>query len=72
MLTEVADVNNIYEEALMNLRDRVPVDNGKAKKKGRLTIAERESAAKIYYADVRTNVLLAWVLSNVSSLASVY
>lgn len=64
MLTEVADVNSIYEESLSNLRDRVPIDNGKGK--GTLTVAEREHAAKEYYAYVRTNVLLAWVLSNVS------
>ncbi|KDR75062.1 hypothetical protein GALMADRAFT_70113 [Galerina marginata CBS 339.88] len=62
MLTEVADINSIYEDSLANLRDRVPIDNGKGK--GPLTIAEREHAAKDYYADVRTNVLLAWVLSN--------
>ncbi|PPQ93791.1 hypothetical protein CVT25_013500 [Psilocybe cyanescens] len=61
MLTEVADVNSIYEESLVNLRDRVPIDNGK---KGPASIAERENAAKDYYANVRTNVLLAWVLSN--------
>ena len=64
MLTEVADVNSIYEESLSNLRDRVPIDNGKGK--GPLSVAERENAAKDYYADVRTNVLLVWVLSNVS------
>jgi len=64
MLTEVADVNSIYEEALSNLRDRVPIDNGKGK--GQLSVAEREHAARDYYANVRTNVLLTWVLSNVS------
>jgi chitin synthase len=64
MLTEVADVNSIYEEALSNLRDRVPIDNGKGK--GLLSVAEKEHAAKDYYANVRTNVLLVWVLSNVS------
>lgn len=31
-----------------------------------MTTAEKEQAAKEYYAGVRTNVLLAWVLSNVS------
>ncbi|KAJ3495480.1 hypothetical protein NLJ89_g10618 [Agrocybe chaxingu] len=62
MLTEAADVNSIYEESLANLRDRVPVDNGKGKTPR--SIAEREAAAKSYYANVRTNVLLAWVLSN--------
>ncbi|KAF9556711.1 glycosyltransferase family 2 protein, partial [Agrocybe pediades] len=62
MLTEIADINSIYEESLTNLRDRVPIDSGKGK--GPKTIAEKENAAKDYYADVRTNVLLAWVLSN--------
>jgi len=64
MLTEAADVNSIYEESLSNLRDRVPIDNPKGK--GLPTMAEKEQAAKDYYANVRTNVLLAWVLSNVS------
>jgi chitin synthase len=63
MLTEVADVNSIYEESLANLRDRVPIDNGKGK--GVLSVVEKEHAAKDYYANVRTNVLLSWVLSNV-------
>ncbi|EDR11492.1 glycosyltransferase family 2 protein, partial [Laccaria bicolor S238N-H82] len=62
MLTEAADVNSIYEEALMNLRDRVPVE--KTQGKGLPTLAEKEANAKDYYANVRTNVLLAWVLSN--------
>ena len=66
MLTEVADVNSIYEESLANLRDRVPIDNGKGK--GLPSIAEREQAAKDYYANVRTNVLLTWALSNVSHI----
>jgi len=46
----------------MNLRDRVPVD--KSQGKGLPTLAEKEANAKDYYANVRTNVLLAWVLSN--------
>ncbi|TFK26540.1 chitin synthase [Coprinopsis marcescibilis] len=62
MHTEPADIDSIYEDAIGNLRDRVPVDNGKGKPIQ--SIAEREHAAKDYYADVRTNVLLAWVLSN--------
>jgi chitin synthase len=66
MLTEPADINSIYEESLANLRDRKPVNDEKAK--APLSIAEKESAAKEYYASVRTNVLLAWVLSNVSDI----
>lgn len=39
-------------------------------KKNRVrTDAEKEQAAKDYYASVRTHVLLAWVLSNVSLYA---
>jgi len=64
MLTEPADINSIYEESLANLRDRIPIDDGKGR--GGLSIAEKEHQAKEYYASVRTNVLLAWVLSNVS------
>ena len=48
MLTEVADVNSIYEESLANLRDRVPIKSGKGKKNGIMSIAEKESAAKDY------------------------
>ncbi|KAF9527275.1 glycosyltransferase family 2 protein [Crepidotus variabilis] len=62
MLTEPADVNSIYEESLSNLRDRIPVE--KANAKHHKSNAEREVAAKAYYANVKTNVLLAWVLSN--------
>ncbi|KAG6855744.1 hypothetical protein H0H87_011354 [Tephrocybe sp. NHM501043] len=48
MLTEAADVNGIYEEALTNLKTRKPAV---AKKSGGLpSIAEREQAAKDYYA----------------------
>lgn len=65
MPAEAADMNSIYEESLANLRDRIPVDHGNAKKVGQ-TIAEKEQAAKMYYTNVKTNVLLAWVLSNVS------
>jgi chitin synthase len=64
MPAEAADMNSIYEESLANVRDRIPVGHGNAKKVGQ-TIAEKEQAAKMYYANVKTNVLLAWVLSNV-------
>ena len=64
MPAEAADMNSIYEESLSNLRDRIPVDQTIAKK-GVASIAEKEQAAKIYYANVKTNLLLAWVVSNV-------
>lgn len=53
MLTEAADVNSIYEEALTNLKTRKPVPRGSG---GEPSIAEKEQAAKDYYANVRTNV----------------
>jgi len=61
MLTEAADVNSLYEEALYNLKNRKPPP---PKGNGVLSFAEKEQNAKDYYANVRTNVLLAWVLSN--------
>jgi chitin synthase len=58
MLSTPADVNSIYEEALENLRVRNMGEKGSEKKKPEkvLTDAEKEMAAKDYYANVRTNV----------------
>jgi chitin synthase len=51
---EAADFNSIYEEALTNLKTRKPaVPKGIA---GVVNAAEKEQAAKDYYASVRTNV----------------
>lgn len=61
---EAADANALYEDSIQNLKHRTPVNKGP--NKAGLTTAEKEQAAKEYYAGVRTNVLLAWVLSNVS------
>ncbi|KAI9060296.1 glycosyltransferase family 2 protein [Trametes sanguinea] len=58
--TDAADVNSIYEEALDNLKNRKPLP----KASGAPSTAEKEQLAKDYYANVRTNVLLVWVLSN--------
>ena len=52
MLAEAADANDMYEEALSNLKHRTPVSRGKAGPSN----AEKEQAAKDYYAGVRTNV----------------
>jgi len=68
MFTEAADVNSLYEEALFNLKNRKPLPT---KGNGLLTNSEREQNAKDYYANVRTNVLLAWVLSNGLLLAGI-
>ncbi|OBZ70856.1 Chitin synthase 3 [Grifola frondosa] len=62
VLTDAADVNSIYEEALDNMKNRKPL--ARARATNGLSVAEKEQAAKDYYANVRTNVLLAWVLSN--------
>ena len=62
MLSSPADVNSIYEEALENLRLRNMGEKGKVKNKPEkiLTDAEKEMAAKDYYANVRTNVGNVW------------
>ena len=61
ILAEPADVNQMYDEVLANLRTRKAVP----KATGPPSAAEKEQAAKDYYANVRSNVLLTWVLSNV-------
>jgi len=52
MLAEAADANELYEDALQNLKHRMPVSRGNAT----VSIAEKEQVAKDYYASVRTNV----------------
>ncbi|EMD37704.1 glycosyltransferase family 2 protein [Gelatoporia subvermispora B] len=59
VLADISDVNGIYEEAIDNLKNRKPV----VKNTGP-SLAEKDQLAKDYYANVRTNVLLGWVLSN--------
>jgi chitin synthase len=53
ILTEAADVNGIYEEALENLKHRKPAPRRTTVIQGLL---EKEQVAKDYYANVRTNV----------------
>ena len=53
MITEEADANALYDEATTNLKYRAPVIRPDA---GRVHSAEKEQAAKEYYASVRTNV----------------
>jgi chitin synthase len=57
MITEEADANALYDEATHNLKYRTPVIRGDA---GRALSAEKEQAAKDYYASVRTNVCIPW------------
>ncbi len=65
ILAEPSDVNEMYDETLYNLKTRKPV----MKPNTIPSAVEKEQQAKDYYASVRTNVLLAWVLSNVSQLS---
>nr|GAT57650.1 glycosyltransferase family 2 protein [Mycena chlorophos] len=67
MSTDQADMNNIYEEALSNIRNRMPAYTQNTP----MSNSDKDQAAKDYYANVRTNVLLAWVLSNGVLLAAV-
>ncbi|KAJ3733608.1 glycosyltransferase family 2 protein [Lentinula guzmanii] len=63
MLSTAADVNEIYQEAIENLKQRkMKKTAANTKRTGgpTLSAAEREQAAKDYYA----NVLLLWVISN--------
>ncbi|KZT21396.1 glycosyltransferase family 2 protein [Neolentinus lepideus HHB14362 ss-1] len=69
VLAEPADVNALYAEASENLKHRKPI--GKPKNGQELSLAEQEQAAKDYYASVRTNVLLTWILSNLFLLATI-
>lgn len=79
MLSEPSDVNQMYDEALSNLKLR----RAHTKTQAGQTGAEKEQQTKDYYANVRTNVssfnydylaylilytqvVLLWVLSNVS------
>ncbi len=52
VLADIADVNALYEESLLNLKDRKPV----VKNPSSNLSAEREQAVRDYYASVRTNV----------------
>ena len=52
MITEEADANALYDEATSNLKYRAPVIRPDS---GRVQTAEKEQAAKEYYASVRTN-----------------
>ena len=52
MITEEADANALYDEATSNLKYRTPVIRPDS---GRVQAAEKEQAAKEYYASVRTN-----------------
>jgi len=61
ILAEPADVNTAYFDALNNIKTRKTplIPAGKLP-----TAAEKEQSMRDYYANVRTNVLLIWVLTN--------
>lgn len=61
VLADIADANEMYEESLANLRDRKPVPDLEPSSYQ----ADREQAAKDYYASVRTNVSALWGLVQV-------
>ena len=50
--TDAADIDGIYDEALSNIKYRKPI----VKANNGTSDAEKEQAAKDYYANVRTNV----------------
>lgn len=56
--TSQMDIDRAYDDALTNLRTRPMIIKGESGP------AEKELARKDYYAGVRTNVLLSWVLTN--------
>jgi len=56
---DTEDVDNVYMDALHRLKVREPVPKAKPK-----PFREDDEAIKDYYANVRTNVLLSWALSN--------
>lgn len=56
--TSQLDIDSGYDEALHNLRTRPMIIKGESGP------AEKELARKDYYAGVRTNVLLSWILTN--------
>ena len=49
----LVDANQMYEDSIVNLKTRKPVE-----RRARRNTAEKEQAAKDYYASVRTNVSL--------------
>ncbi|KAH9839307.1 chitin synthase-domain-containing protein [Rhodofomes roseus] len=66
-VVDAAAVDDIYKEALENIKYKRP----STKPNPGNGLAEREQAAKDYYANVRTNVLLTWVLSNAVLLLAI-
>ncbi|KAH9935681.1 chitin synthase-domain-containing protein [Fomitopsis serialis] len=66
-VVDAAAVDDIYKEALENIKYKRP----STKPNAGSSLAEQEQTAKDYYANVRTNVLLTWVLSNAVLLLAI-
>ncbi|EPT04519.1 hypothetical protein FOMPIDRAFT_131809 [Fomitopsis schrenkii] len=66
-VVDAAAVDDIYKEALENVKYKRP----STKPNAGTSLAEQEQAAKDYYANVRTNLLLTWVLSNAVLLLAI-
>ncbi|KAG9017499.1 hypothetical protein FRB90_001092 [Tulasnella sp. 427] len=62
IVAEPGDVNTAYLEALNNIKTRRPLPGSDIRRAQ--TQSEKEQATKDYYASVRTNVLLTWILTN--------
>ncbi|PWN89514.1 hypothetical protein FA10DRAFT_268056 [Acaromyces ingoldii] len=56
--TNQADIDSLYDQSLHNLRTRPMLFKGEEKRE------EKEARRMDYYRNIRTNVLLAWCLSN--------
>ncbi|KAG8931552.1 hypothetical protein FRC02_002540 [Tulasnella sp. 418] len=64
VLAGPADVNKAYLEALNNIKMRKQFPPSKHQSMVGISAAEKEQNTRNYYANVRTNVLLSWVLTN--------
>jgi len=56
--TAQADIDSAYDDALLSLKTRPAI------LKGERTASEKDAMKQDYYRNVRTNVLLLWILSN--------
>ncbi|KAF5389469.1 hypothetical protein D9757_004290 [Collybiopsis confluens] len=69
MLSSAADVNEIYQEAIENLKGRKKVEKPSSPANN---AAGKEQAAKDYYANVRTNCLLIIAILQGSTLSGTF
>ncbi|BGP17939.1 hypothetical protein JCM10213_003947 [Rhodosporidiobolus nylandii] len=62
---EQADIDSVYDTSLHNLKTRPMIVPPVA------SLAQREEAVRDHYQSIRTNILLAWVLSNAILVATI-